>query len=406
MRIFYLCQRVPYPPDRGDRIPVFHQIRRLSRNHEVVVGSLSHGGSHANARMLEKELAVRVIAPAHSRFRSAIEMALAFLQGKPLSLGYFHNSALRAAVNAELRNRHYDAIIVFSSSMAQYVEHIADVPRIMHFCDVDSQKWSSMAREAHGVLRWIYGRESRLMLKFERRIAGSFEASCVVSHNEADVFRKHIPGIPVHILENGVDIDFFAAVPRSPEGVRIVFVGVMDYPPNVEAVSFFATSVWNRIRAAHPEARFIIVGSRPVKKVRALAGIPGVEVTGYVSDVRTYLSSAAVSIAPLAIARGVQNKILEAMAAGVPVLTTPAAAEGLPEGAAQHVIVAGREPDSFAAALLEMLSNRTAMEEMGRKGQEFIRQNCTWEVKLRALDTLLQTITGDSKLSRTQETGS
>lgn len=392
MKLLYLCQRIPYPPDRGDRIPVFHQIKHLRQSHEIIVGSLAHPGTRKNAEDLQRELGIKVIAPDHYSSQRVKEMFRAFLKGMPLSLGYFWNPKLRTCLDREFSKDKIEAVIVFSSSMAPYVEGFKSIPRIMHFCDVDSQKWASMAKNSLGLKRWIFARESKTLLEYERRIASQFSASCVVSQNEAALFREHIQGIPVHVIENGVDVEYFAAVPRKPDGLIIVFVGVMDYEPNIEAVSFFATTVWPNIRAAYPDARFRIVGSRPSRKVRALTKIPGIEVTGYVPDIRTYLSSATVSIAPLAIARGVQNKILEAMAAGVPVLTTPAVAKGLPQGAEQLIFIAERETESFASRLLELLKDGIARDEKAQEAQRFVKQYCTWENKLKALDSLLAQI--------------
>jgi len=389
VRILYLCQRIPYPPDRGDRIPVFHQIRRLSKTHEVVVGSLAHPETRKNADMLEMELGVKVLAPDHSRLWQTKEMMMAFLQRKPLSLGYFRNRRLHALVDKDFTKKKFDAIIVFSSSMAQYAEYYGHIPRMMHFCDVDSQKWHSMGQASHGIMRWIYERESRTLLDYERKIAAEFNASCVVSQNEADLFRKHIPGIPVYVIENGVDVDYFSAIPRHPERLNIVFVGVMDYDPNIEAVTFFVNRVWDKIRILHPRARFTIVGSKPTKKICDLARNPSIKVTGYVSDIRSYLASATLAIAPLAIARGVQNKILEAMAAGVPVLTTPGVAKGLPSGAESLIFTADREAETFASALLEIVNNKIAREEQAAKARKFVQQQCTWEAKLQKLDDLL-----------------
>lgn len=390
MRLLYLCQRIPYPPDRGDRIPVFHHIRHLRQSHEVVVGSLTHPGTRPNAEMLRKELGVGLIAPDHPVLRRGAGMARAFVRREPLSLGYFSNSGLQEKIGAEAACRPFDAVIVFSSSMAPYAKGFRGTPRIMHFCDVDSQKWAGLAGHSGGFRRWVYGRESRLLLQYERAIAAEFEASCVVSRNEAELFRAHIPGVPVHTLENGVDTEYFGAVLRRPEGLRIVFVGVMDYAPNVEAVTFFVERVWPAVRAARPEARFVIVGSKPAKQVRDLARAPGVEVTGYVPDIRTHLSTALVSIAPLAIARGVQNKILEAMAAGVPVLTTPKVAAGLPAGAEELVFTAERT--EFSRVLLALLADDNAREERARRALKYVRQNCGWEAKLQVLDDLLKRI--------------
>ena len=405
MKILYLCQRIPFPPDRGDRIPVYHQIRRLREKHEVVVGSLAQTGTRKNAEMLRKELGVKVLAPDHSRWRQISGMVSAFLCGQPLSLGYFKNSELRGLIDAELSENRFDAVIVFSSSMAQYAENRGSVPGIMNFCDLDSLKWDSLARKSYLPLRWIYLRESRTLLACERKIAASFNASCVVSRNEAELFQKYIPGITVDIIENGVDVDYFSAFARKPDGINIVFVGVMDYPPNAEAVAFFANHVWSKIRQVHPSARFIIVGARPAKSVLRLARIPGIEVTGYVPDVRPYLAAATVSIAPLGTARGVQNKILEAMAAGIPVLTTPDVAKGLSDGAEQLVFTADRNAEAFADKLLDLIKNENIRETRAAWAAEFIRRNCVWEMKLRALDTLLEATSANpvDKASPTRE---
>ena len=206
---------------------------------------------------------------------------------------------------------------------------------------------------------------------------------------EAELFHRYIPGVPVDIIENGVDAEFFSVLARKTDGINIVFVGVMDYPPNVEAVDYFANNVWSRIRDVHANAHFIIVGSKPAKSVIRLARIPGIEVTGYVNDVRPYLAAATVSVAPLGVARGVQNKILEAMAAGVPVLTTPDVAKGLPDGAERLVFTAERNAEAFATALFALIKNEAAREKRATEAAEFIRQNCVWEMKLRALDALL-----------------
>ena len=392
VKILYLCQRIPFPPDRGDRIPVYHQIRRLRKTHEVIVGSLTHPGTRKNAEMLEKELGVKLLSPDHSRLRKISGMMLAFLRGQPLSLGYFRNSELQKMIDTEMVGSRFDAVIIFSSSMAQYVEKHGSVPVIMHFCDVDSLKWKSLAGESNWPLSWIYWRENRTLLALERKIAASFDACCVVSRNEAELFRKYIPGVDVDILENGVDADYFSALARKTTDTNIVFVGVMDYPPNVDAATFFANSVWSKIREVRPNARFIIVGARPAKSVLQLARIPGVEVTGYVPDVRPYLAGATVSVAPLGIARGVQNKILEAMAAGVPVLTTPDVARGLPDGAEQLVFTAERNTAAFAFALLDLLKNESDREKRAAEAAEFIRRKCVWENKLCALDALLDRV--------------
>ncbi len=402
MKILYLCQRIPFPPDRGDRIVTYNQIRHLARHHEVTEACRMHVDETEAAKKLTTELDIKLIACNHSGLRKIRGMTLCLMTGRPLTLGYFDSRKLHTIIPALLRNNHHDAVIVFSSSMAQYTDGTRHITRIMNFCDIDSQKWRELAKHRKGFLRWIYERESRLLLEYERRVAASYTASCVVTSHEAELFRTIIPGVPVYVLENGVDVDYFAAFPRQPVGIVVLFVGVMDYAPNAEAVAYFAKQVWPSIVAAYPEARFRVVGSRPTRAVKKLAEIRGVEITGYVPDIRPYLSSATLLVAPLAIARGVQNKVLEAMASGLPVLTTPYVAAGLPSGAKSTVFVEDRDSKRFASAVLRLIENHEMREQKGASALDFIRRHCTWELKLQALDELLQKVAAPSSNGRHQ----
>jgi polysaccharide biosynthesis protein PslH len=390
MKILYLSQRIPYPPDRGDRIATFHQIRHLSRRHEVVVGSLGVHSSPGDKNEFVRSLGVQLIAPDHARLPRLINLISSLLAGKPLTLGYFYNRALRKSLECLVDRGHFDAIVIFSSSMAQYVEKMGHITRIMNFCDVDSQKWLALSERRHGPMRWIYRREARTLLEYEQKIAREFAVSCVVTQREADIFHQLIPEIPVHIVENGVDIDHFSGFPRRPNGLKLVFVGVMDYAPNVEAVTYFAEQVWPQIIKAHPQARFIIVGSRPVRTVRKLSERQGIEVTGQVPDIRPYLSTATLFVAPLKVARGVQNKVLEAMAASLPVLTTPVVAQGLPSRAEDYIFLAERESTSWVSAVLALIANSKSREERAASANDYIRRFCSWDCKLEKLDSLLK----------------
>jgi sugar transferase (PEP-CTERM/EpsH1 system associated) len=390
LKILYLCQRVPFPPDSGDRILTYNQIRHLGKNHRVIVGSLAHRDLQAAERGVTGNEDITLIAPDHSRRHRMLGLAWSLLKGKPLTLGHFRNQDLASKIDSLLQSEHFDVILVFSSSMAQYVEHIRHVPRIMHFCDVDSQKWMDLAERHSGLIGWIYQREGGLLLDYERRLAAEWTACCVVTDSEAELFRRHIPGIPVNVIENGVDAAHFAGFSRKPAALEFLFLGVMDYWPNIEAVAYFAERVWPAIVAAHPGARFLIVGSKPARAVRRLSHKPGIEVTGYVPDIRPYLCSATLLIAPLDVAHGVQNKILEAMASGVPVLTTPVVAKGLPRGSENTVFVADREPSHFASTLLELTANPQSLEDKAAAAREYVRQYCTWDSKLQALDQLIE----------------
>jgi polysaccharide biosynthesis protein PslH len=393
MRILYLCQRIPFRPDRGDRIAAFHQIRHLLKKHDLVVGSLAHQCVHEEKEAFMSQFGPRIIAPDHCRIKQAAGMIGSFLGGEPLSLGYFRNSSLKVQIERVNKIKPFDAAIVFSSSMAQYVQGWHHIPRIMHFCDVDSQKWVDLAKERRGLMRLIYQREGRVLLAYEKKIAAEFSASCVVTNREAELFRRYVSESRVYVLENGVNIEYFSAVPRKPEGLQFLFLGVMDYPPNIEAVTYFAKKIWPDIIRRYPKARFRIVGARPSQAVLRLAQTAGIEVTGYVPDVRPYFSTATMMLAPIGVARGIQNKILEAMAAGVPVLTTPVVSKGLPD----REMVFTVERDSFASALDELIKNAVLREAKGAEAQEYVRRFCTWAEKHKSLDALLEEVSSKNK---------
>ncbi|MEO7775879.1 MAG: TIGR03087 family PEP-CTERM/XrtA system glycosyltransferase, partial [Fibrobacteria bacterium] len=314
MKILYIAQRLPYPPNRGDRIPTFNHIRQLSKTHSVHVASLLEGPHEAEYVSKLSDWAASVTVEIQGPARRWSGMVRSLLTGRPLSLGHFRNPRLQARIRELIRDRGIEAVVVFSSSMAQYVEAEAGLIRVMNFCDMDSQKWSDLSPRANLFKSWIYRREARLLLGYERLIANSFTASCVVTESEADLFRSLIPGGRVSVVANGVELERFSELARKPAECDLAFVGMMDYGPNIEAVIFFVERIWPLVRKRHPRARFTIVGARPTREVKALAETEGVTVTGFVEDVRDYLATATLVVVPLEVARGIQNKILEAMA--------------------------------------------------------------------------------------------
>jgi sugar transferase (PEP-CTERM/EpsH1 system associated) len=401
MKILYLSQRFPYPPDRGDRIPVFNHIKHLSKLHKVHVASLI--GSRDELRHVEgmKEWATSVTVEYQPRWKSALGKVAAWFTGRTLSQGHYWNRKLHARLADLIKKEGIEAVVVFSSSMAQYVEPYPQLIRIMNFCDLDSQKWAQLSLTTLWPKSWIYRREASLLLEYERKIAASFDSSCVVTENEAKLFNDLIPGVPVPVLANGVDHAFFGAVEWKPVDLQLTFVGVMDYEPNAEAVEFFVKEAWPEISRRHPGARFTIVGSKPTSRVQALAKTPGVTVTGFVPDVRPYLSASTLVVVPLKVARGIQNKILEAMAAGVPVATTPAAAGGLPASAHEALFIVDRaDAGDFSKRLSELLTQREAMQDRARKARTFVQTNYSWTRTGEVLENLLF----EAKASRDSKT--
>jgi sugar transferase (PEP-CTERM/EpsH1 system associated) len=312
--------------------------------------------------------------------------------GEALSLPYYRDAAMQRWVDSTLASERIDAVVAYSSTMAQFVHgpRYAGLARIADFVDVDSDKWRQYAARSRGPKAWVYAREARCLESYERRIAGEFDATLLVSAAEAALFRRIAPecASKVSHYDNGVDTEYFDPAPACEDpygaaGPVVVFTGAMDYWPNVEAVAWFVREVLPLVRRARPDARFAIVGSNPADEVKALASADGVLVTGRVPDVRPYLSHAAVAVAPLRIARGIQNKVLEAMAMARPVVCTPAAAEGLRDSLE---ISSGTsdDPQGFAERVLERLERGAVPAN-----REYVVRHYSWEGNLAPVQRLI-----------------
>jgi sugar transferase (PEP-CTERM/EpsH1 system associated) len=387
MRIFFLCQRVPFPPDRGDKITTHHELAHLHRNHEVHVFCLADGeedlANVEGARRHATSVTAVLATPRGTRLRALRGL----LTGEPLSVVGYRFAELQAAVDRAVRELRPDLVWVFSANMAQYAMH-HPVPRVVQFADLDSLKWSQYAASAQGLMRWVYAREHRTLLAHERELARASARSVVCTENERRDFREQIPGVTVDILANGVDLDYFR--PSGCEKVRgrLVFTGVMDYLPNVDAVVWFAQEVLPLIRRDVPHASFVVCGSRPSAQVQALAELPGVTVTGRVPDVRPYVESADVFVGSLRIARGVQNKVLEALALRVPCVTTRKVLAGT-EVTEAHGILAADDAAEFAAHVVRLLQDDSLREEQARLGREAVERLYDWQAQFAVLDRVI-----------------
>ena len=369
--ILFLAHRVPFPPDRGDRIRSFHLLRHLSRRARVhLVAFADPGESVEVAPTYRALLGECVVVPrTKSRVRAAAE---ALASGRPVSLAAFDDARVRDAVSDIVARHRIAWTYAFSGQMAPYLPD--GVPAVMAFVDADSAKFAAYA---NGLTAPIMRREARLLGAYERAVAARVEAALFVSAPEAAL----VPG--GRVLENGIDTATFdPATPFVPvigQGRLVTFTGQMDYRPNVEAVVRFARAVLPGVRARHPDVRFAIVGRAPTAAVRALAG-EGVIVTGEVPDVRGWLAASAAVVAPLLLARGVQNKVLEAMAMARPVLASPAAAEGIDHADTIRV-------GDGADAVCVLLEDRAAAEALGRSARVIARYG--WDAALAPLDAMM-----------------
>jgi len=391
-QILFLSHRPPWPPDRGDKIRSYHLLEALSRIVDVHLACLADDAAErAHAETLRPMLAGLHV---EQRTRSRVAGLIAALAtGQPLSATLFASPNLRAFVEETLGRHDIAGIFAFSGQMAQFVPaDIGQTRFVMDFVDVDSAKFESYASEASAPMAWIYRREARMLAAYEKAVACRADVSLLVSEAEAALFRDRtgLGAERVVALENGTafdpsDIDP-AEIPGG--GPLIVFTGQMDYPPNIDAVSRFARETLPLVRAAIPEARFAIVGRNPGPQVRALANLPGVIVAGEVSDTRGWLLTADVVVAPLRIARGVQNKVLEAMAMGRPIVASSAAFAGIAADAGSDMLVADG-PGAEAEAVLRLLSDKDLGLRIGAAARRRIVDYYGWEARLASLPAIM-----------------
>ncbi|MEC8651676.1 MAG: TIGR03087 family PEP-CTERM/XrtA system glycosyltransferase [Planctomycetota bacterium] len=398
-RVTFLCQRVPWPPDRGDRITTWHYLQHLlASGAEVTLGCFQEEERDADAVAFLRERCAEVIAPRIHRGKLRQLTSLrGLLSGEPLTVPFFRHPSLAAAVTRWCATPP-ELVFVYSSSMAQYALRCAAKARVMHFAELDSDTWRQYAdvgvrgRFGRVALSWIYGREAKRLLQFEDRVARTFDRSLVVSEVEKDLFMQQIPGVVPSVLPNGVDVDHFTSSGddrRHPK--TAVFTGVMDYEPNVDGVRWFVEQCWPTLRQRHPDARLLIVGSSPTPEIYKLSGKDGVLVTGRVDATPPYFDQASVAIAPLRMARGVQNKVLEAMSMSLPVVASPQASQGLGDVPPASLAVA----DS-AAATIEGVHQWFADPAQARRDGDaagaWIRREWRWERMYERLDELLDSL--------------
>jgi polysaccharide biosynthesis protein PslH len=388
MQVLFLAHRMPCPLDKGEKIRAFWEITALARRgHDVhLLGFVDDPADWPHVPTLERFCASVVALPLGPRTRLATT-ARAMIAGKPLSLGWFESGAMHLAVRQVLATHPIDVIVAFSSSMAQYVPPGLRLRTVADLVDADSEKFNEYATLARDPFSsWLYRLEGRRLGAYEKELASTCGSCIVVSQREARLVRPR----GMTVISNGVDTrslhqpEAEAAAPATAQDAiregsqRLIFVGSMDYRPNVEAVSTFVERIWPLVRARAPRATFTIVGRAPNRRVKKLARHDGVTVVGRVADVRPYLWGADACVVPLRIARGVQNKILEAMAAGCPVICSAAAAAGLDAVPGRDLLVA-ESPADFADAVMCVLENAATSRALARNGRDYVSKLHEWD---------------------------
>jgi sugar transferase (PEP-CTERM/EpsH1 system associated) len=390
--LLFLVHRIPYPPNKGDKIRSYHFLKHLASSYNVYLGTFVDDANDWQYTEKVDSLCTETHYENLNPFQSKIKSVQGFVTGEALSLPYYKNQAMQNWVNNTIKTHSIQKVLIFSSVMAQFVENRNDVEIVVDFVDVDSDKWRQYAEKKQGIARWVYQRESKYLLAYEQKVAQLAKSSLFVSEQEAALFKSLTSALTDKIghINNGVDVDYFSPdlefhSPYSANETVIAFTGAMNYWANVDAVTWFANHVFPQILQENSHIKFYIIGSKPTKDVLALAN-ENVVITGFVDDVRPYLSFAKLVVAPLRIARGIQNKVLEAMAMGKTVVATSAAFEGIPyiENLAVSVI---DDETEMAHKISELL--QINLIEFSKTNRDFVKEKFSWEQNVNQLSALL-----------------
>lgn len=419
MKILFLAHRIPFPPDKGDKIRSFQVLHYLSARHEVHLVCLIDNKRDLRAAEELRRTLPRLVYEELQPVAQRVRMLKALWQNKPLTVSYFYLPRLQQQLDALVARERFDALFVYSSTMAEYVRACEIPLRVMDFCDLDSQKFKQYAEVTSPPFSWLYRFEGNRLARYEREAAQHFEHVLFINPQERFLFENNHGGKNTALMSNGVDLKYYQETfshnspleggvahdqhnskhpPLTPLKGRITtrpylaFTGAMDYLPNIDAAHWFAQKIFPLLRASMPHLEFYIIGGNPARKIRKLHEPQhGIHVTGYLPDLRPLLKGASVFVAPMRIARGMQTKILEAMACGVPVVTSAPAAHGIGARNEEEVLIADSAAD-YARQTLRLLHNDEERERLRQRAFAFLRKNFVWEKNLSVLESLLERV--------------
>lgn len=388
MKILFVCHRFPYPPNEGGKIRSFNMIAHLQQQHEVTVASLVESKIEQNDIEGIKPYCHSYIAQRMSKPVAWLKALFCLLTFIPSSMGYFHSWALGKKIKTLLNEQKFDLIVVHCSSVAHFVLSAKDTPKILDFCDMDSQKWLIYAKHKPFPLSLAYWLEGIKLQRAEKKLAMQFEGSSVATAFELETLEGFESGRASFCFPNGVDTEYFSPVEREYDANTICFIGKMNYYPNEKCMLEFCQQVFPLLRKKYPKLKLSIVGSNPTDKILALADTDGIEVTGRVADVRPYVQQAALTVVPLEIARGTQNKILESMAMGVPVVCSEVAARGIDALPGKHVLVA-KQSNEYVLQISRILDSAEERARLSLAGRERMLSHHSWDIAMEKMDANL-----------------
>jgi len=395
MHILFICQRVPFPPNRGDRITTWNFIRHLSKNHQIHLFCLSQDKSEAHKKSELEKLCTTVHIQYKSRIKSYLDMLLALFSTKPLSNAHFDSIPMSQAIKKCCSKYPISVGYVYSSNVFGYVFDLKKIKKIFHLADVDSEKWNKLSQSGPFISRLIYKLEANRLRTWEKQCSHVANQSVLCTSVERELFFEIGARRQATVIKNGVDADYFKPKSQIKKTPVILFTGVMNYYPNIDAARIVYKSIFPLIKASIPQAQFHIVGSNPPPEIQQWAKKDhSCVVTGTVSDMRPYMNQAKIFIAPMRIAQGIQNKILEALSMELPVITFESIRKTL-ELNETHGVFATDEVQPMSHKAIELLTDEPHRKEIGIKARQAVLKYYSWPTQLKNLDLMLDSVLKD-----------
>lgn len=383
-----MLSRVPWPLEKGDKLRAWHQLVELSTTCELCVFCLSDAPVSEDALEQVRSVAAEVHVFRLRRMRIAWRMAMAVWSSRPFQVHYFYQRAAARQVNRVIEQFKPDHIYCQLIRCSEYVKHLHHIPKTLDYMDAFNKGMERRAQQSRGVLKRILLVESQRLVRYENLIFDYFDSHCIISDQDRKLI-YHPERQRIEVIPNGVDTSYFDFVATPVHEPVVVFTGNMSYPPNVDTAELLAREVLPKLKRKVPEAHLLLAGADPSPKVKALAQLEGVEVTGWLSDIRTAYRRGMVFAAPLRIGSGLQNKLLEAMAMGIPCVTTTLANNALRASAGVHLLIAD-SVDAQADAIAHLLGDSAERERLRIAGCQFVKEQYSWKETTRKLMHLMQ----------------